>query len=231
MKYYLLLSFCLLLAFCSQLNSQNLTLSVTPPNPKASVQADSPDVAAHAVVKNISPSARTFFWHRTVISQTSGWSNTVCDKNFCYPNAVNVKQFTLGPGEEARLDVHVYPKGVEGKAAIDLKVTEVGNESNTMTTHYSFNQAASAATREVDKASLKVSPNPARDFFTITDNEMVHTVTVYNILGKALKTFRTVNGLKYDISELPEGLYLVRMTASNGTTIKTVRMNKQREKA
>ena len=226
MRYYFLLVF--LITFLFGVRSQ-ISVTVTPSAPKANVSADSTDVAARAVVKNISYQPKVYFWHRTIVSQSAGWTNMVCDKNFCYPGNVNVKQFTLAGGEEARLDVHIYPKGVEGKAVIDLKITEVGNEANSVTARYNFNNAPT--NREVDKASLKVYPNPAKDFFYITENDMVHSVVIYNILGKVIKTMRTANGVKYDISDLPEGLYLVRLTGSNGGTIKTVRLNKQKEKA
>jgi len=217
------------LCFLSNCFSQNGNVSLLPPNPSASVAPDSNEVAAYARVKNNSPQTKTFFWHRTVIAQTPGWTSMVCDKNFCYPATVNVKQFSLNPGEEARLDIRIYPKGGEGKAAIDIKVTEVGNENNSATAHYNFNHAP--LTTESDKAALKVFPNPAKDYFTISDNDMVHSIVIYNILGKPLKTLRVANGLHYDITDLPEGLYLIRMLKANGSTLKTVRLNKQREKA
>ncbi len=227
MTKYLLLAF--LLFSVPFFSSAQVSVSISPVNPRATVLPDSPDVAARATVKNNASQAKTFFWHRTVLSQSSGWANTVCDKNFCYPGTVNVKQFTLAGGEEARLDVHIYAKGIDGKASIDLKVTEVGNETNSAVAHYMFN--FTPPTPKTDKNALSVYPNPAKDFFYISENDLVHTVTIYNVLGKPIRAMRTANGLKYDISDLPEGLYLIRMTAANGTTLKTVRLNKQREKA
>ena len=47
------------------------------------------------------------------------------------------------------------------------------------------------------------------------------------MLGKRVRTFDTSFGNKYDIADLPEGIYLVSMVDANRKVVKTVRISKR----
>ena len=75
--------------------------------------------------------------------------------------------------------------------------------------------------------SLQAFPNPSIGYFNITDNPLVKKIVVFNLLGRQVRSFEHVNGKLYDITNAPDGLYLISMQDANGETLKTVRMTKQ----
>ena len=78
---------------------------------------------------------------------------------------------------------------------------------------------------------LRVFPNPVGEYFILQDEAgTVEQIVVFNILGKTLKTFRAADGPRFMVSDLPEGIYLVRFVNANNV-IKTVRISKMRLKA
>lgn len=74
---------------------------------------------------------------------------------------------------------------------------------------------------------LRVFPNPATDSFAVVDNSIVDEIVMYNIIGKKMKTFMHESRKKYDISDLPEGMYFVSMISAEKGVLKTLRINKR----
>jgi flagellar hook assembly protein FlgD len=66
-----------------------------------------------------------------------------------------------------------------------------------------------------------VHPNPAKDIINIQANEDMKFVDIYNIEGKLIKkvnlnsTNSIPNNIQISVSELPDGLYLIRGVSSN----------------
>lgn len=74
---------------------------------------------------------------------------------------------------------------------------------------------------------IRVYPNPAIDYIMITDNESITKVWVYNILGKRVKAYDVESlGMKYDIRDLPRGMYIVRLINNRDELVLTRRINK-----
>jgi hypothetical protein len=66
---------------------------------------------------------------------------------------------------------------------------------------------------------LLVYPNPANSNVFISSNDMKQ-IEVYNMTGSMVKTEFNVN--RMEVSNLPNGLYVFRLTTSKGKTNKTV---------
>ncbi len=66
--------------------------------------------------------------------------------------------------------------------------------------------------------SLSLYPNPASDEITIT-SENAESLVILNTAGQEIKTIVTPNkSEKIDVSELPQGVYIVKIKNSNHTT-------------
>jgi len=79
---------------------------------------------------------------------------------------------------------------------------------------------------QYSRQSLKVFPNPATEYFQLTDkNQSVAQINIYSIVGKKVKTFQAVDGKKYNLNSFPKGLYLVQLIGHNNKTISTQRLN------
>ena len=75
---------------------------------------------------------------------------------------------------------------------------------------------------------INVYPNPATDYFKIKNGENVHTVLIYNIVGRQMKRFKVDSQEdRFNIGELPKGMYVVRLMDDKNEVIQTIRMNKR----
>jgi hypothetical protein len=74
---------------------------------------------------------------------------------------------------------------------------------------------------------LSIFPNPAQDFIGITQEDLVGRILVYNMVGRKMKNFEVEKGEKYDISDLPHGMYLVQLVGKNNKVLLTQRLSKR----
>ncbi|PWN67704.1 hypothetical protein C1638_003675 [Chryseobacterium oncorhynchi] len=74
---------------------------------------------------------------------------------------------------------------------------------------------------------LKVYPNPVQDYVTVSFDQKILLVTVYNAAGQLIVT-KAINDIKgtIDFSALPSGVYLVKVNAANDF-VKTVKVIKR----
>lgn len=74
---------------------------------------------------------------------------------------------------------------------------------------------------------IRIYPNPAIDYIMVTQSSKVDKVWIYNILGKKVKSYKVENpDAKYDIRDLPRGMYIVRLVNHEGELLLTRRVNK-----
>ena len=78
-----------------------------------------------------------------------------------------------------------------------------------------------------EKVELQIFPNPATDYISITNNEVVKYVTVFNLVGRQMKSFEAIDGEKYYVGDLPRGMYLVQLLGADSQIITTQRVNKR----
>lgn len=62
-------------------------------------------------------------------------------------------------------------------------------------------------------------PNPSKNSFTIETNQIINTVSIYNVQGKSVKLFKS-NGSTYDIEDLTSGIYFVKIKTNKGLVTK-----------
>ncbi len=201
---------------------------------KAFVHPDSFEVKGRMTLVNTSNQSKKFVWQRQVTTLTSGWYCMVCEKNQCWAAATPspLDYIDLAAGATANLDIYVRPDKKAGTAAVDIRVYEVGNEANAVSGKYFFSSNMKAKDSKLpNDVDINIFPNPAIDFFMLPDNSGVDKIVIYNIIGRQMRSIKTYEGAKYNINDLPEGFYIVRLLNVNGSTIKTIRLNKTRVKA
>jgi hypothetical protein len=79
------------------------------------------------------------------------------------------------------------------------------------------------------KTTVTVYPNPATDFISLADdNTGIQRIMVYNLVGRVAKTFEVeYDEQRFWVSDLPDGLYLVRLVDKAGKIVVTQRVNKR----
>ena len=207
--------------------AQSLTMVINP-NPVVENGVDATDFEGigYASASHNGTEAITVRWTRKVISMTEGWQSAICDKNQCYFPSVSSQPFEFLAGEAARLDVHVYPNGIEGSAVIEVTLVNVADTTQSVTGVYYFNQETNG-TVDARYQAVKVYPNPTQGLFTISDVDQVERVDIFDLAGRSVKQFQYGGGQWYSISDLPQGSYFVRLLGESGQTLVTRLMNKE----
>lgn len=240
MKQALLVLFTLLL-YGQSLRAQ-AELDVTPSPLEANTEfdlSDTYDYHAYRVrLKNNSRQIINLRWEIIVDEAPAEWRFSVCDQNTCYftTNTTNVDYrdripyapVIMPPGDTAKLELNIFPIGKEGNANVRINLYDLANPKQLLNTAYYFvDIEGTTPVTEAEKTKLRVFPNPVTDYMSITRNTFVKQLWVSNILGKRVRTFDTSFGNKYDIADLPDGVYLVSMVDANRKVVKTVRISKR----
>lgn len=79
----------------------------------------------------------------------------------------------------------------------------------------------------LSQSTFSIYPNPATSYFSIQSNDKVASVEVYNLAGKLLIRWEGNESNHYQINELKNGLYLIRLLDKNKKVLKVNRMNKE----
>ncbi|WP_372755764.1 T9SS type A sorting domain-containing protein [Mariniflexile sp.] len=89
------------------------------------------------------------------------------------------------------------------------------------------NQTLSTKDEISFETQIKLYPNPANSLLKIktSSNIQIENVTMHNLLGKEIALTTTPSKNTYDLSKLPSGLYLVRIsdTAGNSVTKRVIK--------
>jgi hypothetical protein len=216
------------------------------PNPNVSTfQVDLKDFWAEPIapsrIKNLSDQTINLRWEREVMSAPAGWEFRVCDTIACYTSSV-VSNVVFGgqpnlpvpilKKESTKLDLHVLPRGIEGCAEVRLKLTDATNPNNLLSSAvYKICVGSLTPVTEQENNQIRIFPNPASDYISMSRNTVVRQIWVSNILGKRIKSFNVSYPSRYDISDIPDGIYMVSLIDSKGSIFKTLRLSKRSPRA
>jgi hypothetical protein len=208
-----------------------LSVSINPGAVEASGSVKSPDIAAYCHITNNSSVPVGLLWSRSVVSKPAEWQHWVCDMTLCYlPHVDHCPSGNpnyLDPGQSFELSYHVKPLGVEGVGhfklyVYDLSDTEVMLDS----VEFTFNTTTTSVS-DVTSSGVRIYPNPTTSYFQLQEPTGVARVIVYNIVGSKMREFDARNSNRFDVSDLSEGIYLVRLLDAKQAVLKTVRLSKR----
>lgn len=80
---------------------------------------------------------------------------------------------------------------------------------------------------DLASASVAVFPNPATEFITVNNEDAVKNIYVFNLVGRKMKTFEVEKGERYEIGDLPNGLYVVQLIGRNNKVLTSQRLTKK----
>lgn len=179
----------------------------------------------------------TVYWKVFKDAQTwrpECYSTYVCDKVLCYGQNVDKNSIENEMGQGRHLfEFHFKPSikptcSLPGCTLIDLvlygdsrfseEIYRVKIDVNDCLTSNTINLS--------DILSVKVYPNPAQEYFQLSNDENVDKIKVYNIFGSEVKSFFHYKNAQHIIGDLKSGMYFVKMLDTNNKIIKTVKLNK-----
>lgn len=178
-------------------------------------------------------------WRQSLWDQPFEWHAEISDRDNYYLANDNgftdndyIQSMTLAPGESFDLILYIYPNGRAGTATYAIDIIDAYNPLNVLETMVYYISVEHHGKEDVHSIQdVKLFPNPAREYFELTPNHLVAKITLYNSIGQRIKTFAAKSGEKYDITNIPNGLYLLEMADKKGKTLKTIRLLKRSLKA
>lgn len=83
------------------------------------------------------------------------------------------------------------------------------------------------ATPQFNKGSFIVYPNPTQDLITVATDVMIEKVALFNLLGQEVLQQYSINAKEtsFNLSSLPTGKYLLKVTSENGIETKGILKN------
>lgn len=82
-------------------------------------------------------------------------------------------------------------------------------------------------TSSYQSVDIKVFPNPAIDYFQISNAQNISKAIVYNMFGKEVKVFNYITtSSQNNISDLRTGMYIIKMLDDKNKVIKSVKLQK-----
>ena len=225
-----LIPFLFVLLFLPAIIQSQVSISVEPESFTLTGNPTQTDIAYHIAVTNTSTETISLFWSKRMTGNPVNWISWICDKNLCYDYETHStpanKPNVLNPNESFDLQVHMNPLNTEGTADYELNILDAeGIVIASIDGEILIN--TSTAVKETAGAKLTVYPNPTQDYFQVTETPGLRYIEVFNIVGNKMKSYDASPQKSYYVGDLAEGIYLVRLTASSGKVLKTIRLSKR----
>jgi hypothetical protein len=243
MKHVLLILGHLLLINILWVEAQPM-LSITPNPAEQTFQVDlndlNLDLEVYAEVKNTGSDTLHLLWTRYEMNVPQDWYTQVCDVIACYnpdvstnydPEHNYTEPVILLPDSSFTLIFHVLPNGTAGTGVYDLDFSMLEDPDNVFETVVFRptveNNTTTSLSPELAVRQIRLFPNPATEYIELTNSESVDQLAVYNILGRQVRKFNVVDGKRYYLTGLPNGMYLVSLVNNQKGILRTMRLSKR----
>ena len=174
--------------------------------------------------------AGTYTWEKIEIHKPKNWGIEICDTNSCWFDHIFSRSMDLNNADTSILDVHANTNGLEGDSVIvQINIWNDADPSNVLTGVYVFLEDGFTSVEYIKPGDIvtRIYPNPATELISVLSTVDLKEIQVYSILGSKVKVFPYQEGGVYNVRDLNRGMYLVRMVADDGHTVKTLRLNKR----
>lgn len=170
------------------------------------------------------------FWKLEKPEFNHAWETTVCDGNICYPKNTDQssanKPNVMNPGDTAKWSIHLYHNGTADTGKIILNLYSDSDFTNMVASlPITLNVEFINSTTEFADKGLTISPNPTSSYFHINTTSDISKVEVFNLIGKKVKSFDNLTSNKFNVSDLRNGVYLVRVFNKENNVLKVTRLN------
>ncbi len=81
--------------------------------------------------------------------------------------------------------------------------------------------------KRTDNGMISIYPNPATEYITVSNEDAVKNIVLYNMVGRKMRTFTIEKGERYEIGDLPNGLYVVQLFSKTNKVLTTQRLTKK----
>ncbi len=173
----------------------------------------------------------TALWRMVRNEIPDEWQFSLCDLNTCYDYGQeecpsdNPNEFASG--QKATFDLKCKPNGVTGSGELIIEFFNPASPETVLNSFTVVFTATSTSVSDFDIELMSIFPNPTSEKFSITADDRVKQVSLFNIIGKEIATYSHKKGNSYDISSIQNGMYIVRLFDAGGNNIKVIRLSKR----
>lgn len=176
----------------------------------------------------------TINWNVIATNFPSDWINAlgICDNVACYNNVTNGQVHTLSLNSNAA-DFHLQmdlSNATTGTYYLTVNMVQPGTVSGATET-YIITKANLGVNGLNNDDNISLYPNPATSNINVVygQNAGVKNIAVYNIIGRVMTFYKVTNNgsANLDISNIPSGIYFIRLLDANGNTIATRKFTRQ----
>jgi hypothetical protein len=189
------------------------------------------DIEADYHLTNEFEVTKNLLWRINTIDAPEAWKFYLCDANLCYGPGENQsnpsKPNVLEPDSIIPMAFHILNFGETGVGNYEVQYFDMDAPNQILITVPITINAISTSLKEVALDEINIFPNPASDYFSMTENNLITQISIFNIVGKQVKTFNAVNNGSYSIADLSDGMYLVRLIDNKGKVAKVLRISKR----
>lgn len=173
-------------------------------------------------------SSTLVYWKIFKTNFNSAWQSQVCDANLCYGMNVDKcsssKPNVMPGGSTALWTLHIFNNGVTDNGVLIMKIYDNNTFTNVIDSLPLNVTISPVSTTSVNlNQELNIFPNPTSDYFQTNFKNSVGRVEIYNLIGRKVKTFEK-NQSSYNVKDLRDGMYLVRLYDNKGKLIKVSRL-------
>lgn len=195
------------------------------------------DKELKAKITNVSGQWLSLKWKRVIINQPLGWQTQVCDDYSYYTPDISTNYdskyklnspIDLAPGASFEFSLHIFPTGIAGKGLYEIPFSLTKTPDKVIgTLVFSATIEDLTIAKETAKTNLRIFPNPAIDYFEVTPSASIDQVELFNMIGRKVRSFDASTTYRFDISDLPAGIYFVSLVSNKKGVLKTLRLNKR----
>jgi hypothetical protein len=192
----------------------------------------------HNTVSNLTNDTLKMAWKMTNSSIGSGWVvSGVCDINLCYNWAGDVdmgitKNCSIKPA--SNMDFKVQYNATNGALSsssfITFRFVDLATGLQKSATFIATKVPTGVVNVSKVDDDVVLYPNPAKDDLNVIfdPNSDVKNIAVYNLIGKIVSIYK-VNGnsAKINVSNVPSGIYFVRLLDGQGRVVATRKFTRQ----
>ena len=165
----------------------------------------------------------------------TAWKTVMCDSEFCYDenfDKIDIRRPNkLKAKSDLSFKLDIDFAGKKGSSTMFMRLysdKEFKNLVSTTKVNAVIIADATVSTNEVKGAEdLNIYPNPADNIYFLKNDQGIAKVTIYNVLGREIKTESHFRSQTHDISELNKGVYFLRLQDATNKVVKTMRLTKR----
>ena len=182
------------------------------------------------IMNNSDESMELYWIYEPADDYPENWRTQLCDLNLCYDwnsfNSSAVLPNVIESGQEVTFTIKVkhITEGmfISGSSCGILRLFDDPDKTNEVTA-----TVCTTSTDELEADDLVIYPNPTSESFQLKNDDAVSTISIYNIVGRLVKTVNHSQGMVHDVTTLRTGMYLVRLENKNGDVLKSMRLSKR----